>query len=108
MVGHDGGGASRWAFWCLIDMGNMAGRRQAGPGLKFAGLPDLGDADAFVPPPWVKRLIFVMDGDSDPKMTRAQMEAGLRRAMARDPELRGQIVVAPSGFDLNDVLMGGA
>lgn len=95
------------AFWCLIDMGNMAGRRQSGPGLKYAGLPDLDDAEAFLPPAWVKRLIFVMDGDSDPRTTRAQMEAGLRRAMALRPGLRGQIAPAPAGKDLNDVLMGG-
>lgn len=95
------------AFWCLVDMGNMAGRRQNGPGLKYAGLPDLDDAEAFLPPAWVKRMIFVQDGDSDPRTTRAQMEAGLRRAMALRPGLRGQIAPAPAGKDLNDVLMGG-
>lgn len=94
------------AFWCLVDLGNMAGRRQTGPGLKYAGLPDLDDGEAFVPPPWVKRLIFVMDGDSEPRDTRAKLEAGLRRAMALRPGLRGQIAPAPNGFDLNDVLMG--
>lgn len=94
------------AFWCLIDLGNMSGRRQSGPGLKYAGLPDLDDGEAFVPPSWVKRLIFVMDGDSDPRDTRAKLEAGLRRAMALRPGLRGQIAAAPNGFDLNDVLMG--
>lgn len=95
------------AFWCLVDKGNMAGRRARGPGLKYAGLPDMGDAKAFVPPPWVRRLIFVMDGDSEPRDTRASMECGLRRAMALRPGLQGQIVAAPNGFDLNDVLMGG-
>lgn len=94
------------AFWCLVDLGNMSGRRQSGPGLKYAGLPDLGDAEAFVPPPWVKRLIFVMDGDSEPRVTRAKLESGLRRAMKLRPGLRGQIAPAPGGFDLNDVLMG--
>jgi len=94
------------AFWCLIDLGNMSGRRQSGPGLKYAGLPDLDDAEAFLPPAWVTRLIFVMDGDSAPRDTRAKLESGLRRAMARHPGLKGQIAVAPNGFDLNDVLMG--
>lgn len=94
------------AFWCLVDLGNMSGRRQSGPGLKYAGLPDLDDGEAFVPPPWVARLIFVMDGDSEPRDTRAKLEAGLRRAMALRPGLRGQIAAAPNGFDLNDVLMG--
>lgn len=96
------------AFWCLIDLGNMAGRQKAGKGLRFAGLPDLDDSEAFVPPPWVKRLIFVMDGDSDPRDTRAKLEAGLRRAMVLRPGLRGQIAPAPEGKDLNDVLMGAA
>lgn len=94
------------AFWCLVDKGNMSGRKQKGPGLKYAGLPDLEDGEAFVPPPWVRRLIFVMDGDSEPRDTRASMEAGLRRAMALRPGLMGQIAAAPNGFDLNDVLMG--
>jgi hypothetical protein len=94
------------AFWCLVDKGNMSGRKQKGPGLKYAGLPDLEDPEAFVPPPWVTRLIYVMDGDSEPRDTRASMEAGLRRAMALRPGLQGQIAAAPNGFDLNDVLMG--
>lgn len=94
------------AFWCLVDLGNMAGRRQTGKGLKYAGLPDMDDDEAFVPPPHVQRLIFVMDGDSDPRDTRAKLEAGLRRAMALRPGLKGQIAAAPNGFDLNDVLMG--
>lgn len=93
------------AFWCLVDLGNMAGRRQTGKGLKYAGLPDLDDDEAFVPPVWVKRLIFVMDGDSEPRDTRAKLESGLRRAMALRPGLKGQIAIAPNGFDLNDVLM---
>lgn len=94
------------AFWCLVDLGNMAGRQQSGPGLRHAGMPDLEDAEAFVPPPWVNRLIYVMDGDSEPKATRSKLVAGLRRAMARRPGLRGQIAAAPNGQDLNDVLMG--
>jgi len=95
------------AFWCLVDLGNMAGRQQSGPGLRHAGLPDLNDAEAFVPPPWVERLIYVMDGDSEPKATRSKLVAGLRRAMALRPGLKGQIAAAPNGQDLNDVLMGG-
>lgn len=93
------------AYWCGVDLGNMAGRKQAGPGLRFAGLPDLADPDAFVPPPWVNRLVYVMDGDSDPRDTRSKLEAGLRRAMALRPGLKGQIVHAGTGRDLNDVLL---
>lgn len=94
------------AYWCGVDLGNMAGRMLRGPGLKFAGLPDLDDGDAWLPPEWVKRLVFVQDGDSDPKLTRAKLEAGLRRAMIKRPGLRGAIVHAGEGRDLNDILMG--
>lgn len=94
------------AYWAGVDLGNMAGRRESGPGLKYAGRPDLTDVEAFVPPAWVRRLIYVMDGDSEPRLTRAMLEAGLRRAMALRPGLRGQVVEVPAGRDLNDVLMG--
>ncbi|WP_312531273.1 hypothetical protein [Paracoccus sp. (in: a-proteobacteria)] len=93
------------AYWCGVDLGNMSGRRESGPGKKYAGLPDMGDSEAFVPPPWVKRLIYVQDGDSEPRLTRAKLEAGLRRAMMKNPGLKGQIVHAGEGRDLNDILM---
>lgn len=92
-------------FWAGVDLGNMAGRRLTGKGLKYAGLPDMADEEAFVPPPWVRRLIYVMDGDSEPRETEAKLRAGLRRAMALVPGLQGQIARAPQGMDLNDVLM---
>lgn len=94
------------AYWAGVDLGNMSGQRKLGKGLRYAGIPDLGDAEAFVPPACVERLIYVMDGDSDPRTTRAQLESGLRRAMVLRPGLRGQIVHAGDGVDLNDVLMG--
>lgn len=94
------------AFWAGVDLGNMAGRRQLGQGLRYAGLPDLGDDEAFVPPKQIRKLVFVQDGDSDPKLTRAKLEAGLRRAMALRPGLTGAIVHAGEGRDLNDVLRG--
>lgn len=95
----------RIAYWCGVDLGNMAGRMQRGPGLKYAGLPDMDDGEAWLPPTWVKRLIFVQDGDSDPRLTRAKLEAGLRRAMIKRPGLTGAIVHAGEGRDLNDILM---
>jgi hypothetical protein len=94
------------AYWCGVDLGNMSGKMQSGQGLKFAGLPDLADTTAFVPPEWVRRLIFVMDGDSEPRLTQAKLEAGLRRAMIARPGLVGEIVRVGAGLDLNDVLMG--
>lgn len=93
------------AFWCGVDLGNMAGHRLLGPGLKYAGEPDLSDTEAFVPPEWVERLIFIQDGDSEPRLTRAKLESGLRRAKHRNPRLRIQIWPAGQGTDLNDLLM---
>lgn len=93
------------AYWAGVDLGNMSGRMQRGKGLKYAGLPDMSDREAFVPPKWVRRLVFIMDGDSEPRMTRAKLESGLRRAMALRPGLKGQIVQAGDGVDLNDVLV---
>ena len=94
------------AYWAGVDLGNMAGRRKLGEGLKYAGLPEMNDLDAFVPPAWVRRLIYIQDGDSDPRLTRAKLESGLRRAMLLRPGLVGQIVHAGEGVDLNDVLVG--
>ena len=96
------------AFWCGVDLGNMGGRRASGPGLKYAGLPDMADRDAFVPPPNVRRLVFVQDRDSEPRLTRAKLEAGLRRAAALRPGLSIEIVRAAEGRDLNDMLRGAA
>jgi hypothetical protein len=93
-------------FWAGIDLGNMSGQQKRGKGLRHAGLPDLQDDRAFLPPDGVKRLVFVMDGDSDPVETRAKLESGLRRAMALRPGVQGQLLRAPDGKDLNDVLMG--
>jgi aconitate hydratase len=45
-------------------------------------------------------VIYVQDGDSDPKLTRAKLVAGLRRAMLLRPGLRAQIVHAGAGVDL--------
>ena len=92
------------AYWAGVDLGNMGGAGR--PGERMSANPDLADEAAFLPPPWVRRLIYVMDGDSNPKTTRATLERGLRRAMALRPGLTGQIVHAGAGLDLNDVLTG--
>jgi len=97
-------GVAGAAYWAGVDLGNMAGRMQRVEGTRHSGLPDMTDVAAFVPPSWVKRLVFIQDGDSDPKATRAKLQAGLRRAMALRPGLRGQIVHSGEGVDLNDVL----
>lgn len=98
--------AGAW-YWAGIDLGNMAGRRVlTGKGMKYAGVPDLADEEAFLPPPGIERLIYIQDGDSEPKSTRAKLLAGLRRAKAIQGVGCIQIVHAGEGRDLNDVLMG--
>lgn len=95
------------AYWAGVDLGNLSGimLKDKTPGApRWSGIPDMTDGEAFVPPPWIKRLIFVMDGDSQPAMTRAKLESGLRRAMALVPGLKGEIVTAKPGKDLNDML----
>lgn len=92
-------------YWAGVSLGNMAGQRVLGKGLRYAGIPDMEDRAAFVPPEGTRRLIYVQDGDSEPRLTRAQLQAGLRRAMALRPGLQGQIAPCPEGVDLNDVLM---
>lgn len=96
------------SYWAGVDLGNMSGQRKMGQGLKYAGIPDMEDHDAFVPPPWVQRLIFVQDGDSDPRLTRAKLLSGLRRAIARRPGLTAAIVHPGEGVDMNDLLTGAA
>ncbi|WP_158966233.1 DUF7146 domain-containing protein [Chachezhania sediminis] len=96
----------RAAYWAGVDLGNMSGRMVKVKGMRHSGRPDMTDRKAFLPPPWARRLVFIMDGDSDPVLTRAKLECGLRRAMAFRPGLRGQIVHAGAGVDLNDVLTG--
>lgn len=99
------------AFWAGVDLGNMAGRQVKVAGKRHSGLPDLADDRAWLPPEGVKQLVFIQDGDSDPAATRAKLLAGVRRAMAVRPGLRGWIVAAEAGRDLNDMRMeqiGGA
>ncbi|WP_299686711.1 hypothetical protein [uncultured Tateyamaria sp.] len=101
-------GLDQTAFWAGVDLGNMSGRMTKLEGTRFSGVPDMTDTDAFRPPPWITREIYVQDGDSHAKATRAKLECGLRRAMATVPGLRAQIVHAGDGVDLNDVLTAGA
>jgi CHC2 zinc finger len=93
------------AYWAGVDLGNMAGQMRPVVGVRTSGLPDMTDLQAFVPPPWVTRLIFIQDGDSDPVATFAKLRSGLIRAQLLRPGLVAQIVHAGAGVDLNDLLM---
>jgi len=92
------------AFWAGVDLGNMSGRQIKIEGTRHSGQPDLGDQDAWTPPAGILRLVFIQDGDSDPKSTRAKLLSGLRRAAAACPGLKGEIVHAGVGRDLNDII----
>lgn len=92
-------------FWAAINMGNFSGRMiSAGRGKPPTGEPDLSDELAFVPPPWVERLVLIQDGDSDPEQTRAHLVASIKRARHHNPALRASIVHPGAGKDLNDLL----
>lgn len=99
------GSYSGAAFWCAGDLGNISGIQRKVDGQRWSGLPDMGDERAFVPPPWVRELILIQDGDSHPASTRAKLLSGARRAMASVPGLRARIVHAGEGRDLNDIVM---
>lgn len=104
MIALDDPGAM---FWAGADIGNMAGKMLKGPARGvLSGLPDLSDHGAFIPPPWVTRLILLEDGDSDPTKTRAQLLSAARRAQAAIPGISAAIVPAGPGRDFNDILSG--
>lgn len=88
------------SYWAGVDLGNMGGKQTG----RNSGRPDLSDERAFLPPRDVGRLVFIQDADSDPAMTRAKLLAGIRRAKHANPALRGAIVAAAPGGDLNDMI----
>ncbi|TCP43950.1 DUF7146 domain-containing protein [Rhodovulum marinum] len=88
-------------YWAAVDLGNISGRMLPP---RNSGQPDPADDRAFVPPPWVRRLVLIQDGDSDPEATRAKLLSGLRRAQSAIPGLAGEIVHPGAGRDLNDLL----
>ncbi|MDW4550868.1 CHC2 zinc finger domain-containing protein [Defluviimonas sp. D31] len=91
-------------YWAGVDLGNLAGRMLRVPGRLHSGEPDLADARAFVPPVWVRRLVLIQDGDSDPDKTRAALLSGIRRAQQAIPGLAAWVVHPGAGRDLNDIL----
>lgn len=94
------------AYWAGVDLGNLSGLQRKIEGQSWSGSPDMGDDRAFLPPPWVRELVLIQDGDSHAASTRAKLLSCARRAMARVPGLTARIVHAGKGRDLNDILMG--
>lgn len=100
--------AADTAYWCLVDLGNMAGRAARDADNKIlADQPDLGDTAAFVPPDWVEEMVFLGDADAktdkDLAKTHAALVRGCRRAMALRPGLKTSIAMAERGKDFNDM-----
>ncbi|MBD3804878.1 MAG: hypothetical protein IE919_16790 [Thioclava sp.] len=93
-------------FWAGVSLGNMAGMMIKREGVRHSGEPDLSDEEAWIPPEWVRRLIFIRDGDSAKEMTFAKLRAGIGRAISTRPGLVGEIVDPGDGKDLNDLLRG--
>ena len=90
------------SYWVGVSLGNIGGKQTA----RHSGIPLLSDEGAFVPPGNVDRFVLIEDGDSEPVMTRAALTAGIRRAMSAKPGLRGHVVPAGDGVDLNDLVKG--
>lgn len=78
------------AFWAGADLKNMSGKMLRQKGMRYSGLPDLTDTSSFVPPHWVKRLVFLQEGSA--AGTREKLECGLKRAMHIRPGLKASIV----------------
>lgn len=96
--------AENTAFWSGINLGNMSGKMKKVKGVRYSGEPEMGDDTAFVPPRWCRVLVYLKDGDSDPKMTQAKCTSGIKRAIRMRPGLEGFIVSAGEGRDHNDIL----
>jgi len=97
------------AYWCLVDLGNMAGRaaRDRDGGI-INDQPDMDDVEAFVPPEWVRQMVFLGDADAKTEAkynkTRSDLMRGARRAMLSRPGLVAKIAMAERGKDFNDMI----
>jgi len=97
------------AYWCLVDLGNMAGRAARDRDGKIIHVrPDMDDKDAFVPPDWVREMIFLGDADAKTETQYQKTHAGLirgcRRAILNRPGLVARIAMAERGKDFNDMV----
>jgi len=104
--------------WAALSLGNMAGRgaewrkrrkrdieHPTRPGVRIpAPWPDLS-RPGFLPPPHIKRLILLGDGDSDPFITRALMSCAVLRYQHMGLEVR--VAWAEPGKDFNDMIQRG-
>ena len=101
------------AFWSAVDLGNLGGPAKqaiAHPSLKHANGHALRvpgpepDGLGWCCPDSVAELVLLGDGDSEEFLTRMALERARARYASRARAVR--IVMAPAGYDFNDVLRG--
>lgn len=107
-----GNGGGEYAIAAAVSLGNLSGGAAGSvphptqPADKKVRIPN-GDPDMDRPgvilPAEVEEVMIIMDGDSDPEMTRARVKVAGRRFI----QLGKTVFVdeAPAGQDFNDVLM---
>ncbi len=97
------------AYWCAITMGHMAGRAGKDPdtGRRDESEPDMDDTKCFLVPEWVKELVLLGDGDSDPAKTKAAMTRAAKRAKRMRPGIIVRIAWPGIRGDFNDLAMEG-
>lgn len=96
------------AYWCAVSLGHLAGRSGRDPETNrpVKDIPDMADPRAFVVPDWVRELVLLADGDSNPVATKAAMTCAARRAKWRRPDSITVRVAWPgNGVDWNDLVM---
>lgn len=95
------------AYWCAITMGHMAGRAGKDPdtGRRDESEPDMEDTKCFLVPEWVKELVLLGDGDSDPAKTKAAMTRAAKRAKRTRPGIIVRIAWPGIRGDFNDLAM---
>lgn len=95
------------AYWCAITMGHMAGRAGRDPdtGKRVESEPDMEDHKCFRVPEWVKELVLLGDGDSDPGKTKAAMTRAAKRAKKLNPGIVVRIAWPGIRGDFNDLAM---
>lgn len=97
------------AYWCLINLGNMAGTAlRDAQGNIVHDQPNMDDDEAFVPPEWVKELVYLGDADAKTEAlyqnAKDKLTRGCRRAMVLRPSLVATIAMAERGKDFNDMI----
>lgn len=94
------------AYWCGITLGHMAGKSgRDADNKRDDNEPDMEDQKCLIVPEWVKELVLLGDGDSDPKKTKAAMTRAAKRAKRTRPGIVVKIAWPGVKGDFNDLAM---